>query len=274
MPEPYEPIELEYNEVADEDLDALRAEGSSKYLPDVTVRLLVEMLKVVNDPTDPTTAQDIDGLLQEVRDFLLAESQLSSVLQLVDKIEEIVSDTDNRTDLIRSFTSERAIRKIITSLPKAITSPPPELLHILDISPINHLPVLIQILNVERRPSSRSVLRGLLGKYIEEQADQVIDSLDRFEDAIALDLIDALVTQNKEYSQEIIWAMKDTSSPPILHKILNMLIEDGVSYKYKDWLLNLLATTTVVGVRAKVLELTRTIAERELFIILNVLKHS
>ena len=185
-------------------------------------------------------------MLQEVRDFLLAESQLSSVLQLVDKIEEIVSDTDNRTDLIRSFTSERAIRKIITSLPKAITSPPPELLHILDISPINHLPVLIQILNVERRPSSRSVLRGLLGKYIEEQADQVIDSLDRFEDAIALDLIDALVTQNKEYSQEIIWAMKDTSSPPILHKILNMLIEDGVSYKYKDWLLNLLATNSPV----------------------------
>ena len=170
--------------------------------------------------------------------------------------------------MIRSFTSERAIRKIITSLPKGVTSPPPELLHILDISPINHLPVLIQILNVERRPSSRSVLRGLLGKYIEEQADQVVESLEHFEDAIALDLIDSLVSQNSEYAHNIIWTLRNSPSPPILHKILNLLIEEGATFKYKSWLLELLSTTKVPGVRAKVLGLTRNIAERELFSIM------
>lgn len=265
LPEFLDPVDLTYQPVSEADLIALREEGSSKNLPDVTVRLLLEMLRVVNDPTDPTEASDIDGLIQEVRDFLLAESQLSSVLQLVDRIEEIVVDTEQREDLIRSFTSERAIRKIIASLPKAVTEPPEELVHILDISPINHLPVLIQILNAERRSSSRSVLRGLLGKYVEEQSDRVIASLENFEDAVALDLIDALLNKSMDYGHQIIWALRETSSPAILHKILNILEEVGVTMKYKPWLLDLLENTEIEGVRAKVLGLTRVIAERELF---------
>ena len=265
LPDPLDPVPLEYQAVEDAKLVELREEGSSKKLPDVTVRLLLEMLKVVNDPTDPTTAADIDGLVQEVRDFLLAESQLSSVLRLVDKIEEIITDPEKRTELIRSFTSERAIRKIISSLPKAVTTPPPELLKILDISPINHLPVLIQILNVERRLSSRSVLRSLLGRYVEEQADQVISSLYQFEDSVALDLIDALFEKNRDLGHEIVWTLRETVSPPILHKILNILIELGATFKYKVWLIDLLQNTKVEGVRAKVLGLIGILAERELF---------
>lgn len=273
LPELLEPSELNYQSISSQDLLSLQEEGSSRHLPNVTVRLLLEMLRVVNDPTDPTEASDIDGLIQEIRDFLLAESQLSSVLRLVDRIEEIVTDDEQREDLIRSFTSERAIRKIISSLPKAVTEPPAELVHILDISPINHLPVLIQILNAERRPSSRSVLRGLLGKYVEEQSDRVIVSLERFEDAVALDLIDALLNKNMDYGHQIVWTLRETSSPPILHKILNILNEVGVTIKYKPWLLELLQNTQVEGVRAKVLGLTRGIAERELFPLMeNILK--
>ena len=205
LPEFLDPVELNYQAVPEADLIALREEGSSKNLPDVTVRLLLEMLRVVND-SDPTDA-DIDGLIQE---RLFAESQLSSVLRLVDRIEEIVVDTEKREDLIRSFTSERAIRKIIASLPKAVTEPPAELVHILDISPINHLPVLIQILNAERRNSSRSVLRGLLGKYVEEQSDRVIASLENFEDAVASDLVEP--ARKVDYGHPIIWKLRETQS--------------------------------------------------------------
>ena len=265
LPEPFEAVELSYVPLEEADLNALREEGSSRSLPDVTVRLLLEMLKVVNDPTDPTTPADIDGLVQEVRDFLLAESQLSAVLDLIDKVEVFVTDPKERKELIASFTSERAIRKIISSLPKAVTEPPPELLRILDLSPINHLPVLIQILNVERRLSSRSVLRSLLGRYVEEQSDQVIASLYKFEDSVALDLIDALFEKNQELGYEIVWTLRETQSPPILHKILNILTELGATFKYKTWLIELLQNTKVDGVRAKVLGLIAVLAERELF---------
>ena len=265
LPEPFEPIELTYVSLNEQDLVAIREEGSSRSLPEVTVRLLLEMLKVVNDPTDPTTPADIDGLVQEVRDFLLAESQLGAVLDLIDQVEIFVTNPEERKELIASFTSERAIRKIISSLPKAVTEPPPELLRILDISPINHLPVLIQILNVERRLSSRSVLRSLLGRYVEEQSDQVIASLYKFEDSVALDLIDALFDKNQDLGHEIVWTLRETPSPPILHKILNILTELGATFKYKAWLIELLQNTKIEGVRAKVLGLIAVLAERELF---------
>ena len=265
LPEPFDAIELIYKPLDESALGQIREEGSSRSLPQVTVRLLLEMLKVVNNPTDPTSPADIDGLVQEVRDFLLAESQLGAVLDLIEKVENFITNEEQRQELIASFTSERAIRKIISSLPKAVTEPPPELLRILDISPINHLPVLIQILNVERRLSSRSVLRSLLSRYVEEQSDQVIASLYKFEDSVALDLIDALVGQNKELGHEIVWTLKETQSPPILHKILNILTELGASFKYKNWLIELLQNTKVEGVRAKVLGLIGVLAERELF---------
>jgi hypothetical protein len=268
LPELLEPVELSYQPLDSKALAELREEGSSRNLPVVTVRLLLEMLKVVNDPTDPTAPADIDGLVQEVRDFLLSESQLGSVLNLIQQVEEFVSNPDQRKELIASFTSERAVRKIISSLPKSITEPPPELIQILDMSPINHLPVLIQILNVERRQSSRSVLRSLLGRYVEAQSEKVIASLDEFEDSVALDLIDALFQKDKEYGHAIIWELRETKSAAVLHKMLNMLIELGASLKYKSWLLDLLQNTKVDGVRAKVLGLIGSLAARELFEVL------
>lgn len=268
LPEALEPVELKYVPLSEDALADLQNEGSSKHLPEATVRLLLEMLKVVNDPTDPTTPADIDGLVQEVRDFLLAESQLSSVLDLIQKVETFVSNPEQRKELIASFTSERAIRKIISSLPKAVTEPPPELLAILDLSPINHLPVLIQILNVERRISTRSVLRSLLGRYVEDQADKVIASIDQFEDSVALDLMDALLQKNPEFGHELVWTLRETHSPAILHKILNILAELEVTFKYKAWLMDLLQNTKVEGVRAKVLGLIGHLAERELFEVL------
>lgn len=268
LPELLEPVELSYQPLDSDALAELREEGSSRNLPVVTVRLLLEMLKVINDPTDPTSPADIDGLVQEVRDFLLSESQLDSVLNLIEQVEEFVSNPEQRKELIASFTSERAVRKIISSLPKSITEPPPELIQILDMSPINHLPVLIQILNVERRQSSRSVLRSLLGRYVEAQSEKVIASLDEFEDSVALDLIDALFQKDKEYGHAIIWELRETKSPAVLHKMLNMLIELGASLKYKSWLLDLLQNTKVDGVRAKVLGLIGSLAERELFEVL------
>ena len=268
LPELLEPVELSYQPLDPNALAGLREEGSSRNLPVVTVRLLLEMLKVVNDPTDPTSPADIDGLVQEVRDFLLSESQLDSVLNLIQQVEEFVSNPEQQKELIASFTSERAVRKIISSLPKSITEPPPELIQILDMSPINHLPVLIQILNVERRQSSRSVLRSLLGRYVEDQSEKVIASLDEFEDSVALDLIDALFQKDKEYGHAIIWELRETKSPAVLHKMLNMLIDLGVSLKYKSWLLDLLQNTKVDGVRAKVLGLIGSLAERELFEVL------
>lgn len=276
VPTPLVPVELEYFDLEEKDLFALQEEGSSRYLPENTVRLLLEMLKVVNDPTDPTSSADVDGLVQEVRDFLLSEGQLSSVLELIHQVRDIVTNAEQRQEIISSFTSERALRKIISSLPKAVTEPPAELVQILEISPINHLPVLIDILNVERRSSSRSVLRGLLGYYIEEQASQVIASLAQFDTSVAVDLIDTLYSKDKKYGKEIIKNLQTSEESSLVHKSLTILHENSDWLPtFKEYLLELLQHTKIYGVRAKVLALLGKIADRELYPLLqNLLETS
>ena len=67
LPEPCDAMELTYKPLQEEDLDAIREEGSSRSLPTVTVRLLLEMLKVVNNP-GPSPA-DVDGLVRRFATF-------------------------------------------------------------------------------------------------------------------------------------------------------------------------------------------------------------
>ena len=69
----------------------------------------------------------------------------------------------------------------------------------------------------------------------------------------------------KSLGHDIVWTLRETPSPPILHKILNILIELGATFKYKTWLIELLQNTKVEGVRAKVLSLIGVLAEREMF---------
>ena len=57
LPEALPPTPLQYKSIAIEDIQSLQDEGSSKALPQDTVRLLIEMLKVVDDPTDPTSSR-------------------------------------------------------------------------------------------------------------------------------------------------------------------------------------------------------------------------
>ena len=61
-------------------------------LTENTVKLLIGMLKVVADPTDPTAPEDIDGLINETRDFLLSEGQLNAVLELVRRAQPILAE--------------------------------------------------------------------------------------------------------------------------------------------------------------------------------------
>ena len=123
-------------ELTEEDHEEGHVGSSSKGLPQDTVRLVVELLALVADPVDPTGPDDVEHLLSEVRDFLLSEGQLAPLIELVNNIRELMSERPQERDMVLgSFVSERALRRIITSIPKAQETVPEDLILFLDAIP-------------------------------------------------------------------------------------------------------------------------------------------
>ena len=279
LPPPMPPVQLQYRNVSNEALQGLQEEGSSKALPSDTVRLLIEMLKVVDDTTDPTSSEDIDSLVQEVRDFLLAETQLSAVLDLVYQVDKLIRSKKEREAILSSFTNEKAIRRIISSLPKAVYEAPSELKELLDISPINHLPVLMDILKVERRENSRQIVRELIGEYLKGDAQKVLDGLYGFDDAVAIDLVLAVYEAKPHMLSQIIQAVSKRTDPAVQLKLIWMINKrleekeekeekEELSADIHEYLRNLLITVELEAVRRQALDILVRKENKEIFPVL------
>ena len=108
------------------------------------------MLRAVIDPIDPTNPQDIAGLLSEARDFLLSEGQLAPLLDLLRSLESILKSAPQQAqEVFDSFISVSAVRKILMSIPRGSTSAPPELIELLDLVPVDHFQMLIELLEAK-----------------------------------------------------------------------------------------------------------------------------
>ena len=156
-------VELEQWPVSIDKLQKLYEESSSKVLADSTVKLVIEMLKLVEDPIDPTGPDDVANLFSEARDFLLSEGQLPPLLELVRNIRELVSDESEA--VLSSFVNARAMKRVIASVPKGQDEAPEELIELLDLIPANHLHNLCDLLETERNMTQRRILRSLIVRY-------------------------------------------------------------------------------------------------------------
>ena len=122
--------DISFVSIPDDIESQLQREASSASLAKNTVRLVTEMMRIVADPTDPTQPEDVEHLVAEVRDFLLSDGQLSSLLNLMKNIDDILKDTDqDPEELLRTFANERAISKIIRGIPKGTEDPPEDLIN-------------------------------------------------------------------------------------------------------------------------------------------------
>lgn len=270
LPESLEPVQLRYKTILAKDLDGFQEEGSSKALSTDTVRLLVEMLKVVGDPTDPTTSNDIDTLIQEARDFLLAETQLNAVLELVFRVEDLIKDKREQNKILLSFTNENAIRRIIASLPKNVYEAPPELKKLLDISPINHLPVFMDILQIEKRKNSRQLIRELIGIYLKGDTQKVLDRLPGFEGSLVVDLIQAVYDVKPEMIIKIIESISKRTEPKILYGVIRLVeqelkTDENLSEGIEGYLESILLKADSADIRSRVLNILVRRENRAIF---------
>lgn len=179
--------------VSRDELEAVRHEATSRTLPALCVRLLTEMLAQVADPEDPTSWEDVQHLVEEVRDFLLAEGQLDFLTETVRAIEDLRAVDARQVDLlVAGFVDARALRRIVHSIPADQAHLPPELGRLLDSLPGHHLETAIDTLVAERSEAARHVGRQIIARYAEDNPELVLDRIAAAEPGVACDLVEAL----------------------------------------------------------------------------------
>ncbi|MFN7146858.1 MAG: hypothetical protein ACK4YP_23995, partial [Myxococcota bacterium] len=124
------PGPVRYRVLSPEELAYVQEEDSSQALPALCVRLVRELLAVVADPTEPTGIEEVIPPLREVRDFLLAEGLLGAVLDTVRILAGAPlgspAEVHERDVLLASFGDERAVARLLHSVPSEATTATPQ----------------------------------------------------------------------------------------------------------------------------------------------------
>jgi hypothetical protein len=164
-PEFTQRIPLAHTPVDEAALVELQSEESNVALPSQCVRLLREILEVACNPVEPLDLEDAVPILREIRDFLLSEGLLSSLLEVMQIIQALPfreKDLERRAELLEAFTDERALSRIIRSVPAGVREVPAELMALVGTIPGNRVSLLLSILRSERSNTARWVTRSLL----------------------------------------------------------------------------------------------------------------
>ena len=224
LPELMPPKELTYVHISNEMLAPIQLEGTSSALSANTVSLVKEMLRAVIDPIDPTKPEDISGLLSEARDFLLSEGQLTPLLNLLRGLKSILSSNPKQAkEVFDSFISFTSVRKILMSIPRGSTTAPPDLIELLDLVPVDHFQMLVELLEKERGRTTRTILKNLIQKYIGEDIQIGLDKIAGTTSEIASDLFDALVQAKPESKKEIALSTLQRTEKDLLLRSLKII---------------------------------------------------
>ncbi|MES2643296.1 MAG: hypothetical protein V4850_27680 [Myxococcota bacterium] len=198
LPAPALPVvgPVDYKVLGIDEIDAILAEDNTQALPDLCVKLCAELVRAAADPADPLPLGEAVPQLREIRDFLLSEGLLGAVLDVVRLLASArlpaPADARERDVLLTSFGDERAIARILHSVPRDATTAPAELVELLDLLPGNHLAMVIKVLETERGEASRRVARSLIERFVPRHGAWILDQLGTVEASIAVELLRAL----------------------------------------------------------------------------------
>ncbi len=208
----------------------VKLHDNSATLPSQCLRLVRRMLDVANDPTDPTSLEDVLPLVEEVRDFLLADGQLQWLRGLIEILQNLPED--HRKKYLNGFASESSLKKILHTVGKGVEDAPPELVALLESLPGEHVRSLVRLLATEKGESQRRVLRKLLVRFCAGNVSALIDGMNGADASLSRELLKVLEEAAPEKAVEA--ALKVADHPELelrleVHRLLDQAEGEAVN---------------------------------------------
>ncbi|MFO0606065.1 MAG: hypothetical protein U0324_23025 [Polyangiales bacterium] len=262
------PLPVHYKELAEWDTEALRAEVDSPRLPEATLTLVRELLDVALEPTDPLAFEEAEGVVREVRDFLLAEDRLDMLLNLFDELtrfrERAPADAARVDALLAGFVDAAAVRKLIRSVSKDAAEPPERLQQILGRVPGDVLKLFFELLEAERDDHSRRVLRHLIAQQLPARTLAVVERFRASSGPVAADLLRVLAVAVPDAATQILTSLMQGSDTEVQHEFLRLSADLTASANLRA-LLAMMLQAPALDVREHALEVIAARGERGAF---------
>lgn len=222
MPAPRRPSEPSWVPVSDAARQALRDEASAVALPSDCLLLLRRLRPLLDDPGERATLTELGHIFGEIRDFLLSDETLESLAGLIRIVGEMAETAAPAWDperpataavLLSSCADERAVRRLLHSVPAEERTPRPELVEILDRACPDPFGAVAAAHAAETGQGSRAVARELLARYGFAKLDVLHDHFEKARGHVALDLFRVIVRVGGE--AEAIFCAHQVSHPDV-----------------------------------------------------------
>ncbi len=175
-----------------------RSEVSAAALPDDCLRLVRHLQRLLDDPGERWTYQEVAHLFKEIREFLLVSEHLVPLQRFMDLVEAMAKaepppwDQTRRLgldELLRGCGDDHAVRKLLHSIPVEERTLDPELLKVLERACPDPFAAVMDAMAHEHGSASRAVARQILEKLGKDRIDELVQRFSMVSGNQARDLL-------------------------------------------------------------------------------------
>lgn len=207
---------LHYRPLTAATLERLRGEHGDLSAAREALDLVLELLERVNDSLDELDEEHVEGLVFEVRDFLLAEGRYPELLELVSALgHSAAGDLRPRPSILARFGGAEPLRHLVRHEQRGTGEPPEQAFAYLRSVPGNPLAELIDMLEAEQEEAQRPALRALVAGLAGDRPRLMLERLETADARLACDLLGALQRALPELAVDAALKLKDRSEPPL-----------------------------------------------------------
>ncbi len=240
-------VRVQYIPLDEGHLDDLRAESDSTRLPEATLALVQELLAVAATPTDPLSFEETEHFVREVRDFLLAEDRIDTLVPLYDDLcrfrDRSPADGERADALLAGFFDAAAVRRLVRSVPKDLFEAPDSLQQLFSRVPGDVLSIFFNLLESERDDHSRRILRDLIARRLPERTDAVVSRFRASSGPVAADLLRVLANAVPDAASQILTSLMSGSDTEVQHEFLRLSADMAPSAHLRGLLTMLLSAS-------------------------------
>lgn len=223
---PQGPPLVTWPEITDEELSVLRAEVEGRTVTSLAVEAVRELLHVGVDADAPIQVNDVVPFLRDVKDVLLAEEGIDALFIFHDEMTRARANNPDETKALVPMLHEcfdaSALTKLVRAIPHDALEPPAQFDAM--ISRMNDpLPVLLDLLEVERAESARRVLRQLVERFLPARMHAVLHRLESARGGVAADLLRCLAHGAPTDAAPHVMTMVDTVDTEVQHEYVRLI---------------------------------------------------
>ncbi len=203
-----------YRPLPESALAALRSEPDDETSARECVFLVLDLLECLADERQAMVEEDVEGLIFEVRDFLLAEGRFAALLEIVPVLEHSsAGDLRLRPSILARFGGKVPLRRMAEGLARRGGDLPPEAVSCLRAVPGNHLADLLDLLEPEEDEPMRLALAALITSLSEDRPGLLLDRMEQATAPTAILLLQGLARAWPARALEAALRLKDRPDP-------------------------------------------------------------